>query len=104
MRRITCRPTPRIKPRAALALGAALALALGAAPALAQPGAEPAGQRGSRSLTATGQTKPPGSVGGAPMKPINEAAMIKAQKAAEARNKAWDTKMRTTLGSICRGC
>lgn len=87
MRRITCRSVPR----AALAL----ALALGAAPAHAQPGA-------GRSLTATGQTKPPG--GGAPMKPINEAAMLKAQKDAEARNKAWDSKMRSTLGSICRGC
>ncbi|GJD81072.1 hypothetical protein [Methylobacterium gregans] len=89
MRRITCRSVPR----AALAL----ALALGAAPALAQSGT-------ARSLTATGQTKPPGAVAGAPMKPINEAAMLKAQQAAEARNKAWDSKMRSTLGSICRGC
>lgn len=100
MRRIPCRPVSR----AALAL----ALALGAAPVLAQPGTDPAGLRAGRSVTATGQTKPPGAAAGAPtgapMNPINEAAMIKAQKAAEARNKAWDTKMRSTLGSICRGC
>ena len=30
--------------------------------------------------------------------------MIKAQKAAEARSKAWDSKMRNTMGSICHGC
>lgn len=95
MRRITCPPLPR----AALAL----ALAIGAAPALAQP-ADPAAPRAARSLTATGQTKPPGGGAGAPMKPINEAAMVKAQKAAEARDKAWDSRMRSTLGSICRGC
>jgi len=93
MRRITCRSNWRPRCRAVLAL----ALALGTAPVLAQPGA-------GRSLTPTGQTKPPGAVAGAPMKPINEAAMIKAQKDAEARNKAWDSKMRSTLGSICRGC
>ncbi|AWN38426.1 hypothetical protein [Methylobacterium radiodurans] len=97
MRRLTC----HLVPRAATAL---LALTLGAAPVLAQPGADPGAPRAGRSLTATGQTKPPGMVAGAPMKPTNEAAMIKAQKAAEARNKAWDTKMRSTLGSICRGC
>lgn len=97
MRRLVRRPVSR----AALAL----ALVTAAAPALAQPGADPAASRAARSLTATGQTKPPGGGAvGAPMKPINEAAMIKAQKAAEARNKAWDTKMRSTLGSICRGC
>lgn len=98
MHRITCRSVPR----AAVAL--ALALAFGAAPAFAQPGVDAAASRAGRSVTTTGQTKPPGAVAGAPMKPINEAAMIKAQKAAEARNKAWDTKMRSTLGSICRGC
>lgn len=30
--------------------------------------------------------------------------MAKAQRAAAARDKAWDTKMRTTMGSICKGC
>ncbi len=76
MRRITCRSVPRA--------AFALALAIGAAPALAQPGVDAAASRAGRSVTTTGQTKPPGAVAGAPMKPINEAAMIKAQKAAEA--------------------
>ncbi|MFD0934852.1 hypothetical protein ACFQ12_06595, partial [Methylobacterium trifolii] len=62
------------------------------------PGSKPA-----RSTAATGQTKPPGS-GGAPMKAANEAAMLKAQKASQARDKAWDSKMHDTMGSICRGC
>jgi hypothetical protein len=35
---------------------------------------------------------------------VNEAEMAKAQKAAEARSKAWDAKMRHTMGSICHGC
>ncbi|MCJ2072865.1 hypothetical protein MKK75_29415 [Methylobacterium sp. J-030] len=91
-----------------------LGVLLGAAPALAQgpgqapgtaSGATPAG-RGGRQITATGQTKPP--VAGAPAagtpRPVNEAEMIKAQKAAEARSKAWDSKMRNTMGSICHGC
>ena len=30
--------------------------------------------------------------------------MIKAQRASAARDKAWDAKMRTTMGSICKGC
>ena len=38
------------------------------------------------------------------MKPGNVIEMQKAQKASAARDKAWDAKMRTTLGSICRGC
>ena len=86
-----------------------LGVLLGATPALAQsPGAAPGGAagRGGRQLTATGQTKPPGA--GTPAtgmpRPVNEAEMIKAQKAAEARSKAWDSKMRNTMGSICHGC
>ncbi|GJD58103.1 hypothetical protein [Methylobacterium dankookense] len=71
------------------------------APAAAPPGAGP---KAGRVITATGQTKPPGGGAAAPMKPVNEAEMLKAQKAAAARDKAWDAKMRTTLGSICRGC
>jgi hypothetical protein len=95
-----------------------LSVLLGAAPALAQspaPGGVPgtgsnatpgpaAPQAGGRRITATGQTKPPGAGAGAPMRPVNEAEMIKAQKAAEARSKAWDSKMRSTMGSICHGC
>ena len=87
---------------------------LGATPAvthaaLAQP-LDPAGPRAARSLTATGQTKPPTpaavpSSASAPLpKPATEAAMVKAQKEAEARSKAWDGKMRRTMGSICNGC
>ncbi|WP_342109823.1 hypothetical protein [Methylobacterium sp. SI9] len=92
-------------------LGAAPALAQGpnrgsaatpAAPAADQALAVPHG----RQITATGQTKPPGTgmpVTGTP-RPVNEAEMVKAQKAAEARSKAWDSKMRNTMGSICHGC
>ncbi len=32
------------------------------------------------------------------------AAARKAQAAAEARDKAWDSRMKRTLGSICQGC
>ncbi|MBX9934283.1 MAG: hypothetical protein K2Y56_22665 [Methylobacterium sp.] len=74
---------------------------LAAGPVVAQP--SPA-----RNTTATGATKPPGNterVANAPFsKPGTEAAMIKAQKASAARDKAWDAKMRTTMGSICQGC
>ncbi|MDP4005204.1 hypothetical protein [Methylobacterium sp. NEAU K] len=83
-----------------------LGVLLWTAPALAQS-PPPDGTRIGRRVTATGQTKPPGAAGpaatGSP-KPINEAEMIKAQKAAEARSKAWDSKMRSTMGSICHGC
>ena len=95
-----------------------LGVLLGASPALAQApgpdrgsGVAPApdsgpGVRRSRQITATGQTKPPGAglaAAGGP-RPVNEAEMIKAQKAAEARSKAWDSKMHNTMGSICHGC
>ncbi|SDA11207.1 hypothetical protein SAMN02799622_00550 [Methylobacterium sp. UNC378MF] len=97
--------------RPALLLG----LLLGAAPALAQspaPGAGPgpaAGPTGpivgGRRVPPTGQTKPPGGAAATGMpQPVNQAEMIKAQKAAEARSKAWDSKMRHTMGSICHGC
>ncbi|MDP4023429.1 hypothetical protein Q8W71_12395 [Methylobacterium sp. NEAU 140] len=87
---------------------------VGAGPALAQspvsvdpgpPGAAAPAATG-RAVTGTGQTKPPGAAAGTPLpRPAgNEAAMIKAQKAAEARSKAWDAKMRRTMGSICHGC
>ena len=93
-----------------------LGLLLGTAPALAQspaprvaPGAgantsATATPVGGRRLTATGQTKPPPASPAAPPTPVNEAEMIKAQKAAEARSKAWDGRMRSTMGSICHGC
>ena len=95
--------------RPALLLG----LLLGATPALAQspaPGAgpgpaAPAGPIvGGRRVTPMSQTKPTGNaaVTGLPQ-PVNQAEMIKAQKAAEARSKAWDSKMRHTMGSICHG-
>ncbi|AIQ89899.1 MAG: hypothetical protein CL858_29340 [Cupriavidus sp.] len=103
--------------RPALLLG----LFLGAAPALAQgpaPGMNPGTNPGSaaspatagsqvsgRRTTATGQTKPPGGTAATGLpQPVNQAEMIKAQKAAEARSKAWDSKMRHTMGSICQGC
>jgi hypothetical protein len=91
-----------------------LGLLLGPVPALAQspaPGANPGPAAptgpivGGRRVTATGQTKPPGSTAATGMpQPVNQAEMIKAQKAAEARSKAWDSKMRHTMGSICHGC
>lgn len=30
--------------------------------------------------------------------------MIRAQRAARDRDKAWDAKMNKTMGSICKGC
>jgi hypothetical protein len=96
--------------RPALLLG----LLLGAAPALAQspaPGAgpgpaAPAGPIvGGRRVTPMSQTKPPGNAAATGLpQPVSQAEMIKAQKAAEARSKAWDSKMRHTMGSICHGC
>ena len=58
-----------------------------------------------RNVTATGKTMPPTTGRAPPSQTANtEAEMIKAQKATEARNKAWDAKMRKTMGSICVGC
>jgi hypothetical protein len=83
-----------------------LGVLLGATPALAQSPDQNLGAaaRGGRQVTATGQTKPPGAPAAGMPRPVNEAEMIKAQKAAEARSKAWDSKMRNTMGSICHGC
>ncbi|QIJ74859.1 hypothetical protein GU700_09850 [Methylobacterium sp. NI91] len=78
---------------------------LAAAPALAQDGADTRITPTGRAVTATGQTKPP-----APGIPQGQAAstsqeqMLKAQRAAQARDKAWDAKMNKTMGSICKGC
>ncbi|MCJ2011567.1 hypothetical protein [Methylobacterium sp. J-076] len=95
--------------RCALVLAAVLA----AGPALAQP---PAGSpdkaaatpRTGRSVSATGRTMPPVRNGGqadpASSRTNSDAAMLKAQKAAEARSKEWDSKMHKTMGTICHGC
>ncbi|MCJ2123890.1 hypothetical protein [Methylobacterium sp. J-077] len=81
-----------------------LGVLLGAAPALAQSPTPPDGARVGRRITATGQTKPPSPAATGAARPVNEVAMIKAQKAAEARSKAWDSKMRHTMSTICHGC
>ena len=81
-------------------LVATLVLPLLAGSALAQAPAAPGG----RTVTSTGVTKPPGRAG-APYSRVNtEADMAKAQRASATRDKAWDSKMRTTMGSICKGC
>lgn len=95
--------------RASLALAALLI----ATPALAQapttgPGTAPGpGPKAGRSISATGRTMP--LRGQPPVEPSRpgsntEAEMLKAQKANEARSKAWDSKMQKTMGSICHGC
>ncbi|WP_245516588.1 hypothetical protein [Methylobacterium segetis] len=73
-------------------------------PALAQPSDKGTAAR-SRNVTTAGVTKPPGAAGAsASLSPAIRGEMAKAEKAAAARDRAWDTKMRTTMGSICRGC
>lgn len=61
---------------------------------------------GGRNVAATGRTMPPaaGRERTSNVATSTEAAMLKAQKAAEERNKAWDTKMRRTMSTICNGC
>ena len=61
---------------------------------------------GGRNVAATGRTMPPaaGRERTSNVASGTEAAMLKAQKAAEERNKAWDTKMRRTMSTICNGC
>lgn len=91
-----------------------LAVLLAAGPALAQtqpsgaaPGTGAVGApKVSRSISATGRTMPPPrSVGqAAPPKAASDEEMFKAQKAAEARSKAWDNKMHKTMSTICNGC
>ncbi|GJE29067.1 hypothetical protein [Methylobacterium organophilum] len=84
-----------------IALLAAAAL-LAASPALAEtvPASPPSG----RNVSSTGRVMPPASPRTGALKPESEAAMLKAQKAAETRNKAWDQRMQRTMGSICKGC
>lgn len=66
-----------------------------------------------RHISATGKMMPPAGgqasdaltrQAGSPTNASIAAQMLKAQKAAEARNKNWDTRMRKTMGSICSGC
>lgn len=82
-----------------------LAAAVFALPALAQttsPVVPPSPSPG-RHVAATGKVMPPpGNLGA--IKPSIADEMAKAQKAADARNQAWDSKMRKTMGSICSGC
>ncbi len=54
----------------------------------------------------TGRVMPPPTGREPPsgLRPTTEMEMLKAQKAAEERNKAWDSKMRRTMGTICNGC
>lgn len=88
-------------------IAASCLLTLLAAPVLAQ---QPGGAAAPRSVTATGATKPPSASERAAVpktpysKASTEADMLKAQRASAARDKAWDVKMRTTMGSICKGC
>ena len=58
-----------------------------------------------RTVTATGQTKPPPpALTQGDISPVSQEQMLKAQRAAQARDKAWDAKMNKTMGSICKGC
>jgi len=66
--------------------------------------AQTPGPAGARNITSTGVTKPPGRAGAPFTRSTTEADMAKAQRAAAIRDKAWDSKMRTTMGSICKGC
>lgn len=89
-----------------LAAASVLLTLLAAGPVAAQPA--PIGAP--RSTTSTGTTKPPGAAErtttrGAPFSKANtETQMMEAQRVSAARDKAWDSKMRTTMGSICKGC
>ncbi|WP_036303101.1 hypothetical protein [Methylobacterium sp. 77] len=83
-----------------LAASVCLAL-LAAVPVQAQPSNPHQQTASTRMTTTTGVTKPPGSTFN---RASTEGAMLKAQKVAAARDKAWDRKMRTTMGSICLGC
>lgn len=58
---------------------------------------------------ATGATVPKAGAAPAAGRPadragINQAEMIKAQKASAARDKAWDARTRNSMSSICKGC
>ena len=70
-------------------------LAAGAAPEASAP-----------SVAATGKTMPNAGnrAGAAPVKASTAANLQKAQREADTRNKAWDSRMQKTMGSICSGC
>ncbi|MBD8906381.1 hypothetical protein [Methylorubrum zatmanii] len=76
-----------------------------ATPALSQEGADQRLTPTGRSVTATGQTKPPApGISQGQITPASQEQMIRAQRAARDRDKAWDAKMNKTMGSICKGC
>ncbi|MBB2963721.1 hypothetical protein [Methylobacterium sp. R2-1] len=78
---------------------------MAAVPALGQDAGDTRLSPTGRTVTTTGQTKPPAP--GAPqgqVSPASQDQMLKAQRAAQARDKAWDAKMNKTMGSICKGC
>lgn len=82
-----------------------LAVLVASGPALAQaPSVAPDAPKANRTISSTGRTMPPPRSNPAQAKPATEADMLKAQKAAEARSKAWDAKMHRTMSSICHGC
>jgi len=74
-------------------------------PVLAQDAGDTRVTPTGRTVTATGQTKPPapGQTQG-DISSVSQEQMLKAQRAAQARDKAWDAKMNKTMGSICKGC
>lgn len=82
-----------------------LAAAVFAQPSLAQTTSPlvPSSPSPGRHISATGKVMPPPANPGT-LKPSIADEMAKAQKAADTRNKAWDSKMRKTMGSICSGC
>ncbi len=75
--------------------------ALSAYPALAEKAAT--GATVPRPAAAPSSTAPDASKASA-MKAANQAEMVKAQKAAAARDKAWDARTRNSMSSICKGC
>ncbi|MEH3117695.1 MAG: hypothetical protein PGN25_08910 [Methylorubrum populi] len=78
---------------------------LTALPAFAQSAGEQRISPTGRTISSTGQTMPPAL--GPPqgqITPTSQEQMLKAQRAAQERDKAWDAKMNRTMGSICKGC
>ncbi|SFU55256.1 hypothetical protein SAMN02799631_01163 [Methylobacterium sp. 174MFSha1.1] len=100
---------------------ALLALAAGTAAAQTETtaplGSTPAGVTAPDATPAPGGRRQPRRVDGAasggagaaavkpaPAKADSADALRKAQAATAARDKAWDSRMKRTLGSICHGC
>lgn len=85
-------------------LAAALVIAT-ALPAAAQPAArKPAAAPKPATAEVAGTPGTPGTRTVDARSPEIEASMQRAQKAADDRAKAWDAKMKRTMGSICSGC